>query len=148
WRDCAMLSKQVHDQQDIFRLAMRDPARVRRALDQPDCSASLLTFVTKSWHVLEPAIPFTYGTVAEVICEHLEAVTRGEITRLLINVPPGFTKSMLVNVFWPLWEWGPKGMPSMRYISASYDKALSTRDLVKARDLCTSEWYQDRWPIK
>jgi len=31
-------------------------------------------------------------------------VTFGEITRLVINVPPGFMKSMLVDVFWPAWD--------------------------------------------
>jgi hypothetical protein len=35
---------------------------------------------------------------------HLEAVTFGDINRLLINVPPGFMKSLLVNVFWPAWD--------------------------------------------
>jgi hypothetical protein len=32
----------------------------------------------------------------EAVCLHLEAVTFGEINRLLINVPPGFMKSLLV----------------------------------------------------
>src|SRR5262249_31442445 len=49
----------------------------------------------------------------EAICDHLEALTFGDIAsnRLLINVPPGFMKSLLVDVFWPAWEWGPCNMP-------------------------------------
>jgi hypothetical protein len=46
------------------------------------------------------------GWPLEAICLHLEALTFGDIpsNRLLINVPPGFTKSLLVGVFWPAWE--------------------------------------------
>jgi hypothetical protein len=34
-------------------------------------------------------------------------VTEGRINRLLINVPPGSSKSLIVSVMWPAWEWGP-----------------------------------------
>ena len=47
----------------------------------------------------------------------------GKITRLLINVPPGSMKSLMVNVFFPAWEWGPMGMPHLRYVSFSYSSA-------------------------
>ena len=60
----------------------------------------------------------------------LSALTFGDIpsNRLLINVPPGFMKSLLVDVFWPAWEWGPCNMPHMRYISFSYSDEITTRD--------------------
>lgn len=132
----------------IVRAALRDPRRAIVEIDKVDCGESLIEFTKRAWHTLEPAIPFTSGWAVEAMADHLEAVTRGEITRLLINVPPGFTKSMLTNVFWPAWEWGPRGMSTMRYISASYDKSLSIRDLVRCRDLITSEWYRERWPIQ
>ena len=56
--------------------------------------------------------------------------------------------SMLTNVFWPSWEWGPWGTPDMQYINASYDQALAIRDMLYCRDLVSSEWYQERWPIQ
>src|ERR1700677_2708068 len=59
----------------------------------------LLSFVRYFWHVLEPGTPFTDGGVLEAIVEHLEAVTFGEITNLLINVPPEFAKSIITNCF-------------------------------------------------
>ena len=79
------------------------------------------------------------------ICEHLEAVTRGEIQNLLINIPPRHMKSLLVSVFWPCWEWGPMRRPALRYINSSYSSALSIRDNVKSRNLIQSNWYQERW---
>ena len=48
-------------------------------------------------------VPYLHGRVIEAICEHLEAVTAGQIRRLLINVPPGTAKSLLASVFWPAW---------------------------------------------
>lgn len=50
----------------------------------------LIAFVRFFWHVLEPATPFVDGWPVWAICEHLESVTRGDVTRLLINVPPRF----------------------------------------------------------
>jgi hypothetical protein len=84
------------------------------------------------------------GWPLEAICNHLEALTFGDIpsNRLLINVPPGFMKSLLVDVFWPAWEWGPCNMPYLRYIAFSYSDAITTRDNNKVVRLIQSPAYQ------
>jgi predicted phage terminase large subunit-like protein len=92
-------------------------------------------------------MPYTHGRVIEAICEHLEAVTSGQIRRLLINVPPGTAKSLLTGVFWPAWEWGPKGLPHLRYLGFSYAERLSIRDNRRCRLLLESPWFQERWPL-
>lgn len=111
------------------------------------CSRSLSEFVKQSWHVLEPGQPYIHGWHVDAICEHLEAITSGDITRLLINVPPGTMKSTLTSVFFPAWEWGPKAMPHIRFIGASHEQGLAVRDTRKMRNLINSEWFQSRWPI-
>src|SRR5579884_414827 len=58
----------------------------------------LLHFVRQEWPVLEPATSFLDGAHIEAICEHLEAVTKGDIHNLLINVPPRHMKSLAVCV--------------------------------------------------
>ena len=109
----------------------------------------LIAFVRYFWEVLEPSNPFVDGWPLWAMCEHLEAVTYGEITRLLINVPPGFMKSMLVDIFWPAWEWGPVGKPHYRYIAFSYSAHLTERDNDKFRLLVASEKYQKLYgPVK
>ncbi len=50
------------------------------------------------------------------------------------------TKSLLVSVFWPCWEWAND--PSVRWFFASYDQRLSTRDSVKCRTLIKSPKFQ------
>src|SRR5262249_33742155 len=67
------------------------------------------------------------------------------IRRLLINVPPGFTKSTLVGVMWPAWEWGPRDMPATRYICASYSEHLSVRDNMRCKNIVMSDRYQSLW---
>lgn len=103
-------------------------------------------FTRQAWHVLEPTTAFVSGWHIDVICEHLEAVSRSEITRLLINIPPRHTKSLLVSVLWPCWSWIHN--PSSRWLFVSYGQDLSTRDSVKCRRLITSQWYQEMWGDK
>lgn len=102
----------------------------------------LLAFVRFFWKVLEPETPFTDGWPLWVMCEHLEAVTAGEINRLIMNVPPGFMKSLLVDVFWPAWEWGPMNMAHLRYVTFSYSASLTERDNERFRDLVIDPSYQ------
>jgi len=104
---------------------------------------SLREFVHQAWPVIEPSTPFVPGFHIYAIIDHLEAVTRGEIRNLLINVPPRHMKSLLVSVFWPAWEWIRH--PERRWLYSSYGAQLSIRDSVKCRRLIESPWYQARW---
>lgn len=108
--------------------------------------ATLSGFVREAWHVLEPTQPYVHGWHIDAIAEHLTAITDGEINRLLINVPPGTMKSLLSGVLWPAWEWGPRGMPALRYLGSSYSEDYAKRDNRRMRDLVTSEWYRSLWP--
>jgi predicted phage terminase large subunit-like protein len=134
------------DEQSV-QWALTNREKVLIDLDREDAKTSLLGFIKMAWEHLEPGTKFVYGWPVQAICEHLEAVSRGDIKRLLINVPPGCMKSMTTNVFWPAWEWGPLNRQELRYISASYEKGLATRDMVKCRDLIMSDWYRARWPV-
>lgn len=100
----------------------------------------------RAWHVLEPEKLYLHNWHIDAICAHLEAVSRGEINRLFINVPPGCAKSLLVSVLWQAWEWGPGQQPSNRFLSTAFNDKPVTRDTRKTRDLILSDWYRDRWP--
>lgn len=99
----------------------------------------LRAFVEQAWSVIE-SVPFVANWHLDVLCSQLEAVSRGEVSRLLINVPPGTAKSLIVSVFFPAWEWASDA--SKRYLTASYGQDLATRDAVKMRVLVESSWYQ------
>lgn len=131
--------------------ALSSPVAARQALieiSRLDCGESLAEFARQAWHVLEPATPLKWGWALDAICEHLEAVSAGEIKRLLVTVPPGSMKSLLTGVVWPAWEWGPMGMPHLRYLGTAHKEPLAVRDSLKCRRLIQSRWYQARWAIR
>src|SRR5262249_32540523 len=100
-------------------------------------------FVRQAWHVIEPLTGFVPGWHIDAICEHLEAISRGQIANLLITTPPRHMKSLLVSVFWLAWEW--TRWPERRYLCSSYSASVSTRDSVQCRRLIESPWYRARW---
>lgn len=117
---------------------------LRKSVEDERARRSLHEFVKLYWDVVEPDTPFVDNWHIRSICEHLEAVTRGEILNLLINVPPGTSKSTLVSVMWPAWEWASR--PSLRYFGASYSDALSIRDSWKCRDIIVCDRYAQAYP--
>lgn len=127
-------------------MAPRLPSPIE--LDRAISRQSFAGFVRAAWHILEPTSELKWGWSLDAICEHLEAVTNGEVKKLLINVPPGCMKSLLTGVLWPAWEWGPKGRPGLRYLGTAHKQDLGVRDNLKCRRLIQSEWYQERWPMK
>lgn len=116
------------------------------AIEKALCQKSLREFVKFAWHQVEPATQkFQDNWHIGAICEHLEAITRGQIRNLIINVPPRHSKSTIVSVMWPAWEWGPANQPGTRWLFVSYAGHLSLRDSVKCRTLLRGKWYTNHW---
>lgn len=129
---------------------MEDPGYTIRDVDTVLARKSMAHFVRQGWHVVEPDTPLIWNWHIDAICMHLEAAARGRIKRLLINIPPGHMKSLLVCVFWPAWIWTWR--PGWRSMFGSYDLPLSTRDSMRMRAMVTSDWYQrtfrPSWKLK
>lgn len=125
-------------------LALAQPDIAAIELDRIDCEQNIQRFIEGAWSVVEPGRPLLWGRVLDVYCEYARYVSAGEITQLIINVPPGCMKSLFWRVFWPLWEWVAI-RPSMRYIGVSYADSLSVRDNLRARRIVESEWFRLRW---
>lgn len=128
--------------------------RARRLMDEREAQSDLgergrpgglIHFVRYFWHVLEPNEEFQDGWPLEAICMHLEAVTRGEVKRLLMNVCPGFMKSLMTDCFWPAWEWSAAGMPGHRYVTFAYASSLTERDNLRMLMLIRSREFQEMW---
>jgi len=85
-------------------------------------------------------MPFIDNWHIGAICEHLEAVRRGEIRDLVINIPPGHAKSIVLSVLFPAWVW--IDLPEWRALCSSYDQSLVIRDAVRTREVIDSEWFQ------
>ena len=124
------------------RVTAAKPSDLLLKIDAEECRRSLKTFAKRVWPILEPT-PFIDGLPIDAMVIHLEAVARGDITRLLINIPPRHTKSTLVSVIWPIWVWLQS--PSERFLCASYSLDLSTRDNLRKRRIIEDPWFQARF---
>jgi phage terminase large subunit-like protein len=115
------------------------------AIERLTYQENFYLFVKAAWHILEPHRAFIENWHMEALCKHLEAVGKGEITRLAISIPPGHAKSLMVSVMFNAWMWTHS--PHKRFISTSSSELFCERDNQKLRDLVKSNWYQARWPI-
>lgn len=104
---------------------------------------SFKEFVKQSWHLVEPETPFLESYAIDAIVEHLEAVARGDIRRLVICIPRRMGKSLISSVLYPAWLFSVD--PAIRLICCSYSLAFVRRDAVKTRDLMRSNWYKSRY---
>src|ERR1035437_4525773 len=108
----------------------------------------LMAFIRYFRSILEPETPLQEGWAFYAIIEHLEAVSFGEITRLLINVSPGYCKSLTTDVFWPAFEWCALNRPSRRFLAFSYSVDLTERDNNRFCDLLSHPRLQRMYPIR
>ena len=104
---------------------------------------SLHDFTKQAWEIVEPGRPFIDGWHIHAICDHLEAMTKGDLLKLIINIPPRHMKSLSVAVFWFCWTW--VHWPGSRWLFSCYSSELSIRDSRKCRDVLGSQWFQERW---
>jgi predicted phage terminase large subunit-like protein len=78
----------------------------------------------------------------DVLCEHLEALERGDIQRLAVSEPPRHSKSLHVSQLLPAWWLGRN--PRDRIILASYGAELAEAHSRRARGLVADP----RWPFE
>jgi len=114
------------------------------ALDREIASRSMLGWFRIAWEHVDTS-PLVLNWHHGLTCEVLEAVSAGQIRDLVVNQPPGTSKSLTFSVLWPVWEWLHVD-PKLRYIFGSYSDDLTRRDAGKARALIESDWFRARWP--
>jgi Penicillin-insensitive murein endopeptidase len=62
----------------------------------------VLRFVEEAWPFIDAA-PYQPNWAIDALCEHLQAVTEGSISRLLANFPPRCGKTIITSVCWIAW---------------------------------------------
>jgi len=100
-------------------------------------------YIGKVFNTVEP-VPYQHNWHVDLISEYLQAILDGELTRLIINVPPGYTKSIAVNVAFSTRLLGK--YPKHRVLSASHSFSLSTKMSIKAKMVMESAWYKELFP--
>lgn len=120
-------------------------ARMATAL-MPKPIMPLGTFFRKAWEIIEPGKALSDGWHIGLLCEYLEAVSLGQIKRLLVNIYPRSLKSSLVSIVWPCWQWGPFQRPESRFMFISHEISLSVDLAVSRRAIIESDWYNEEFP--
>jgi len=84
------------------------------------------------------------------ICDELQIVSKRVALNhdkeydLIINVPPGSSKTAIISIMFPLWCWIQWHW--MRFITASYSSALSLESAEYSRDVLRSEKFAELFP--
>ncbi len=138
------------DDLDLTRWASAEEAA--RIADDREACQDLATFVRLAWPHFDPA-PYRHNWHIEAIAEHLEAVTAGDIKRLIINLPPRHMKSSIV-LLWQAWTWTLKPIrnrfnllrgPGVQFLCTAYNNDKAQDDGTKVRNLLREPWFQARW---
>ena len=98
-------------------------------------------FMPFAHHVYEN---FIEGRHHRIIAEKLERVARGELKRLIINLPPRHSKSEFASFLMPAWFLGRN--PKLKIIQATHNTELAVRFGRKVRDLIDDPAYRDIFP--
>ena len=106
--------------------------------------ADFLFFLFRTLRTVAPGVRYQPNWHMDAMAEYLAAAARGDITRLIINLPPRMLKSTMVSVAWPAWLLGHN--PTMRLMAASYAQSLATKHSVDCRAVMQSRWYRRAFP--
>lgn len=122
---------------------------MRRREDRAIYERSLRSFVRGAWSSIDSS-QFQESWALDALCDHLEAVTRGHIKRLLINFPPRCGKSNVASIAWPAWTWAQSERsfvsgPNVRFLCGSYNHTLALQHSNSNRRLLSSPFYQTYW---
>lgn len=120
---------------------MQAPVPSLKAIDNELALRRFSAFVKQAWPIVEPGTPLRWNWHLDIICSALQQQMQGskKFRKLLICVPPGSMKSLLVSVFAPAWQWLHD--PSRRKLFLSNDERLATRDSRRMREVIWSDWY-------
>jgi len=99
------------------------------------------SFMVFANHVYEN---FIEGEHHRIIAEKLERVARGELKRLIINMPPRHSKSEFASFLMPAWFLGRN--PKLKIIQATHNTELAVRFGRKVRDLIDDPQYKEIFP--
>ena len=130
---------------DLTRLIAENPKAAYRALKMRELELSQLAF-TRHFFQLREGAGFKTGLHHACVADALDKVMAGEISRLIINIPPGYTKTQMAVI-----DFVARGLainPKARFIHASYSGDLVNENSVQIRDTISSADYQSLWDVR
>ena len=106
--------------------------------DRDRLQSGFLDFVRYVW----PS--FIAGNHHKIFADKLERVARGDLKRLIVNMPPRHTKSEFASYLFPAWVMGQS--PETKIIQATHTAELAVGFGRKVKNLLDSDIYRDVFP--
>jgi hypothetical protein len=106
----------------------------------------LVAFIERSFYELNPQATYLPASFIELMAAKLEACRRGEIRRLVINLPPRSLKSHCVSISFAAWLLGHH--PALQIICASYGQDLADKLARDCRSVMEAAWYRALFPTR
>lgn len=106
----------------------------------------LSIFIEKCFNDVSPGNKYLHNWHIDLIASYLEKCRRGGITRLIINMPPRYMKSICASVAFTAWLLGKD--PASKIICASYGQELANKHARDTRSIMQSEWYLNLFPTR
>lgn len=113
------------------------------------CRRSFFFFVQTFWDVIIKETP-VFNWHIEYLCNELQMLSVSIVNReqkpydLIVNIPPGTTKSTIVTIMFPVWLWTLD--PTIRIITNSYSGGLSIEHATKSKDIIQSDKFKTLFP--
>jgi len=104
----------------------------------------LSSFLQKCFQTVDAGSRYRHNWHIDAIAYHLEQVERGEITRLIITMPPRSLKSISASVAFPAWLLGRN--PRKRILAVSYAESLAEKFALDCQKVMQSGWYRSCFP--
>lgn len=106
--------------------------------------SDLSSFTQFAFRTLNPGRKYIHNWHIDVICDRLERCMRGDIQRLIINMPPRMLKSTCATVAFPAFVLGHD--PSKQVMCVSYGDDLAKEFGVQSKSLMLSKRYKAMFP--
>ncbi len=117
---------------------------VRLALADEMMRIDFTAFVRRTFEVVAPGEELMFNWHIRAMAYALQRVMHGEVTRLIITVPPRYLKSTLASVALPAFILGHD--PTRKIVCASYSQDLATKHHNDCRTVMSSSWYRRIFP--
>ncbi len=111
-----------------------------RALVRTDLSS----FIQRSFATVDPGTSYLHSWHIDAIAHALEGVVSGEVTRLIVTMPPRSLKSIAISVAFPAWLLGLN--PRLRIMAVSYSEGLAEKLASDCLKVIEAPWYREAFP--
>ncbi|ROL60068.1 hypothetical protein D9V86_09865 [Bacteroidetes/Chlorobi group bacterium ChocPot_Mid] len=114
-----------------------------------DLKKNFYEFFQFFWSVIDDAKLIDNWHI-KFLCDELQKAAENVINNrpkendVVINIPPGTTKSNICSVLFPVWCWIRK--PSLRFIVSSFSSSLASDFAIKSRDVVLSDEFRIMYP--